>query len=375
MKENWRFVNLGAIDGLTIQNIYEAVAWSVSKGLAPNTIIFCYPSHPYVCIGVHQIAELEVDVDYCKLQNIPIIRRQVGGGAVYLDSNQQFYHVIVHINHPLAKKAIEDFYHEILQAVVNFYRSYGLPAKYKPINDVVIRNRKASGNGATRLYDSMVLIGNVILDFNPEKAARILKIPDEKFRDKIVKSISEWITSLRKELGYIPPREEVIERLKKNFEEALGIELVEGNLLEEERVKLNDLIKERSSYEWYAGLAIGREALLERYSKGERIIKIHEGHYVLFIDYKGVKTLRLIIEICDNFIKDIVISGDFFVQPLESLDKLAESLRRLNINNIELMKSKIVEEFNRHIKISAGLKPDDIINAIEKARRVLETYT
>jgi len=375
MKEKWRLINLGPTDGLTIQNVYEAVAWSISKGLAPNTIILCYPKHPYVCIGVHQIAELELDIDYCKSQNIPIIRRQVGGGAVYLDSNQQFYHVIIHMSHPLTRKSIEDFYREILQAIVNFYRSYNLPAKYKPINDVVIRNRKASGNGAARLYDSMVLIGNVILDFDAEKAARILRIPEEKFRDKIIKSISEWIMSLKRELGYIPPRKEIIERLKRSFEETLGIELIEGKLLEEEKVMLRNLIKERSSYEWYAGQAIGREDILKRYSEGERIIKIHEKHYILFIDHRGIKTLRMVIEIYDNIIKDVVISGDFFVQPLESLSILSKSLKGLNINDIDYIKSKIIEEFNKYVKLSAGLKAEDIINAIERARRILEIRT
>ena len=134
MRERWRLLNLGPLDGIVIQNIYEAVAWSISRGLAPNTIILCYPSHPYVCIGIHQLIELEIDTDYCSSHGIPIIRRQVGGGAVYLDDKQQFYQLVIHIDHPIAKKTIPEFYKTILRSIVNFYRSYGLQAEYKPIN-------------------------------------------------------------------------------------------------------------------------------------------------------------------------------------------------------------------------------------------------
>jgi len=199
--ERWRFVDLGARDGFFIQSVYEAVAKFVGSGAKPPTLVFVYPSHPYVCIGVNQLPDLEVDTELCARLGIPIVRRQVGGGAVYLDPNQQFYHVVVPKDHPLARGGVEEFFRRVLSAVVMFYRSYGLPAVYKPINDVVICGRKASGNGAALLHGSMVLIGNVIRDFDAETAARILRVPDEKLRSHLVKTMSEWITSLRRELG------------------------------------------------------------------------------------------------------------------------------------------------------------------------------
>jgi len=101
---------------------------------------------------------------------------------------------------------------------------------YKPVNDVVINGRKASGNGAAKLHNSMVLIGNVILDFNAEEASKILRVPDIKLRDKLVKSMKEWVTSLKNELGYTPSREEVVERLKESFESELNVDLVESYL-------------------------------------------------------------------------------------------------------------------------------------------------
>ncbi|MCS7108922.1 MAG: lipoate--protein ligase family protein, partial [Sulfolobales archaeon] len=200
----WRLINLGSAEGYTIHAVYEAIALTVGKGLSPNTLVLCYPSTPYVSVGVHQVVELEVDVNYCRSRNLPIIRRQVGGGTVYLDDGQQFYHVILRIDDKLAGLSIDDFFKELLKPVVKFYRSYGLPASYKPVNDVVINGKKASGNGAAKLHDSMVLVGNVILDFNADEASNILRVPDVKFRDKLAKSMKDWVTGLKNELGYIP---------------------------------------------------------------------------------------------------------------------------------------------------------------------------
>ncbi|OYT26035.1 MAG: hypothetical protein B6U95_08040 [Thermofilum sp. ex4484_82] len=57
---------------------------------------------------------------------IEVVRRQVGGGATYLDDGQQFYHIIVNMNHDIAKKGIEHFYRTLLQPVAEVYKSFGL---------------------------------------------------------------------------------------------------------------------------------------------------------------------------------------------------------------------------------------------------------
>jgi lipoate-protein ligase A len=54
-----------------------------------------------------------------------------------------------------------------------------------------------------------VLVGNLIVDFDYEMMARVLKVPDEKFRDKVYKSIRENLSTIKRELGSAPPREEL----------------------------------------------------------------------------------------------------------------------------------------------------------------------
>lgn len=370
--EEWRFVDLGPRDGFFIQSVYEAVAKRVGAGRSPPTVLFVYPSHPYVCIGVHQLPDLEVDIGFCRSKGIPVVRRQVGGGAVYLDQNQQFYHVVVPKDHPVARGPVKSFFERVLRAVVEFYRSYGLPAEYKPVNDVVVRGRKASGNGAALLHEAMVLVGNVILDFDADTAARVLRVPDEKLRSHLVSSMREWVTSLRRELGYVPPRGEVVRRLRESFERALGVKLVEGELSPEELEETGRIASAMRSPEWLYALAHGREYLVHRYAPGTRLVKIREGHYVVYAEHRGAKTVRLTLEVVGEEVRSAILSGDFFVVPPEAVEAFGRRLEGLSVEELRRRAEALAREwFSSDVSTAAGLAPEDVVAAVGKALEIL----
>ncbi len=88
--------HLRHVDWLDSQLIYHVLPRLGQQGL-----LILAPSSPYVCIGYHQNLEQEVDLDYCREHHIPVFRREVGGGAVFLDGNQLFYQLVLHKNLPL----------------------------------------------------------------------------------------------------------------------------------------------------------------------------------------------------------------------------------------------------------------------------------
>jgi lipoate-protein ligase A len=99
--------------------------------------------------------EQEVDLEFCESNNIPVFRREVGGGAVFLDGNQLFFQLIIQRDNPIAPKRIDAFYKKFLQPVIEVHRRIGLEVKYKPVNDLVIETRKISGTGAAEIGDSL----------------------------------------------------------------------------------------------------------------------------------------------------------------------------------------------------------------------------
>jgi len=111
------------------------------------------------------------------------MRREVGGGATYLDGNQIFYQLIWKKDNPRFPRVMKESFPWFSEAPVETYRSFGIKAEYRAINDIVTREgRKIAGEGGGDIGECMVFVGGILLDFNYEIMSKILKVPDEKFR-------------------------------------------------------------------------------------------------------------------------------------------------------------------------------------------------
>lgn len=338
---------LGSVGWQESQLIYHALPRLGLEGL-----IILSPASPYVCIGYHQDAEQEVDLAFCRAQGIPVFRREVGGGAVYLDGGQIFYQLVLDRGHPLAQGSKEDFYRRMLAPVVATYRDLGLDATYKPVNDIVAGGRKISGNGAGEIAGSLVLVGNLIVDFDYDSMVRVLRVPDEKFRDKVHKSLRDNLTTLRRELASVPPVPELEDLLIRRFSEVLG-PLTPRALPASVPGEVQRLALERISEPW----------LLRRGKRTpERRLKIASGREVIRRAYKAPGGLiRATVETADGLLASLDLSGDFFFYPPDQLEVLATSLAGTPLSGIE---AAIGDFYARAGVESPGVSPADLAKAI-----------
>ncbi len=314
-----------AVDGFTMTNLYEAVAKAVSKHNSLNTLILTHPAEPFVNIGFHQIVEKEVDVDFVRQKKIPIVRRSIGGGTILDGPWEQDYFFIVEKSSNECPLNIKDFYRKFLSVVVQALRKLGVQAEYKPINDIVVKDRKISGNGGITIDEAMVLAGDVLFDLPIELITRVLRVPDEKFRDKLKKSLSEWMTSLRLEMGHALKRDKLKKHLVEEFKAQFGLLIEEGKLSDMERQYLRELLAERKRREWVFKKDMSHRRLFQ--AAKTRRIKVKEGVHICEGLYKAQKLIRITMEMADDRIGDISISGDFFTEPYTGImEKLEQSL-------------------------------------------------
>jgi lipoate-protein ligase A len=326
-----KLYNLGKIPWQESQLIYHALAL-----LGEEALCLVSPSSPYVCIGFHQDVEQEVDLQFCKAHDIPVFRREVGGGAVYLDGSQLFFQLIIQRDNPMAPKRIEAFYKKFLRPVIEVHRRIGLEAQYKPVNDLVIENRKISGTGAAEIGDSIVFVGNLILDFDYDMMSRILKIPDEKFRDKVKKTIEENLSTIRRELGeqkYKQWDEQTLNQMMaEEFEKLFG-PLTPANKEDELIAKMQALETSMISDAW----------LFQKGKRVEaRVVKVRSGLNVVQRMHKANGGLiRAEFTIEDGKYIGVIISGDFFCFPRDAVDRLAAMLEDCSTDKL----SKVVSDF------------------------------
>lgn len=316
--------NLGKIPWEESQLIYHALAL-----LGREALCLVSPASDYVCIGYHQDVAQEVDLDFCRTHQIPIFRREVGGGAVFLDGNQLFFHLILKRDSPLAPKRIDAFYQKFLQPVINVYHRIGIQAQYKPVNDLVVQNRKISGTGAGEIGDCIVFVGNLIMDFDYTTMTRVLKIPDEKFRDKVKKTMEENLSTIRRELGA--------------EQAAQWSEAILNRMLAEEFEKLTGPMipaqKDRPLIEQMQSLKpkmMGSDWL---YRRGKRVagqvVKVRSGLEVVQRTHKaagGLIRAEFLVE--DGRFKNVAVSGDYFCFPKDTVERFAAAVEGAPVRGI-----------------------------------------
>jgi lipoate-protein ligase A len=230
------FFDLGKLPGQGSMLVFHALA-----RMGIEALVLVSPQSPLASIGYFQDAAQEIDIPYCRAARIPLMRREVGGGATYLDENQIFYQLVWKKENPLFPRAVEDIFPWFSESPVETYRAFGIQAEYRPVNDIVTKEgRKIAGQGGGDVGECMVFVGGILLDFDTRAMSRILKVPDEKFRDKVYKTMEENLTTMKKELGNVPPREDIAAVLREKFEQKLG-RLGQASLNSEIRGKMTEL--------------------------------------------------------------------------------------------------------------------------------------
>jgi lipoate-protein ligase A len=232
---NIRIHEAGTVPYLRSQTIYHGLAYARTAG-TPDTIVTATPGDPYVCIGFHQDAERELDVEFCERRGLPILRRETGGGAVYLDSDQLFVQWIM-ANDSLPAR-VEQRFELFTRPIVETYREFGIDAEFRPVNDVHVDGRKIAGTGAARIGNAEVLVGNFIFDFDTDVMANVLRAPSPMFREQVGMSLRRYMTSMRNEGVPVPPASEVAEVYRDKCGAALGRRVDPGDLTAREAASI-----------------------------------------------------------------------------------------------------------------------------------------
>jgi len=346
-------LNLDRLQGQDSMLIFHALARIGYEGL-----VIVSPAQPLASIGYFQDAEKELDLDYCRNNNIHFMRREVGGGATYLDENQIFYQVIWNSKNSKFPRKIKDIFQLLSVPPCETYQRFGINASFRAENDIVTdKGKKIAGEGGGDIGNSMVFVGGILIDFDYATMARVLKVPDEKFRDKIYKSMEENLTTMKRELSVVPPRLEIKKVLIESFEKIMGyLEPVE---LDEGTIK-----KIRELETWFTS----PKFLHKKTPRIPEGVKIREGVEILYGLYKAKGGLiRTAEEIDHKKIKDIVVSGDFNMFPKDALVNVEKDLKNKDFSPEKI--EKVVEKTYRRKKIeSPGVEPKDIAQTITEAK-------
>ena len=144
-----------------------------------------------IIVGKHQNTLAEINFDYVKQNNIHVVRRLSGGGAVYHDMGN--------LNFSFTKKGhngnLMDF-EKYTKPIVEVLNTLGVQAKFEGRNDITIDGKKISGN-AEHIHKNKILHhGTLLFASEMKNVSEALRINPLKYTDKAVKSIPKRVTNI-----------------------------------------------------------------------------------------------------------------------------------------------------------------------------------
>ncbi len=196
----WRRIDLGRCSPLRAQTFVESVAQFVGAGEVPNTLLFARPDSPYVSLGFHQSFAEEVDPQFVARRRIPVIRRVEGGGTTWLDSDQWFYQLVYRDEGAGGPGDLA----RLLRPVAEAATEQGLTLTVRPPSDLVVGERKISGNAGGDWDGAHILVGGILGRADRENMADLLRLPHPGVRPIVRAELARWVTSWVDETGHLP---------------------------------------------------------------------------------------------------------------------------------------------------------------------------
>ena len=348
-KPSIRLIDAGTVPYLRSQTIYHGLAYAREE-TTPDTIVLVTPAEPYVCVGFHQDIAHEIDSDFCQAQGLPVLRRETGGGAVYLDSDQLFVQWVMSEGSLPAR--IDRRFELFSRPLVSTYQQLGIDARFRPVNDVHVEGRKIAGTGAARIGNAEVLVGNFIFDFDTAVMTKVLRSPSESFRDQVARSLRKYMTSMSRELSTIPQRSEVTHAYIGECERALQRELRTGELTAPELAAIEAVDRRFRSSSFLA-----RPGGLRRLG-----VKIHEDvHVVERVHEVDGGSIRVTARLREGRIEEVSLMSDTQSGPRRPLEMEA-LLQGVDLRP-ELITS-VVQTYLQHQRVTPDLEANAWVQAI-----------
>ena len=240
-----------------------------------------------IIVGKHQNTFSEINYDYVKEQNIHVVRRLSGGGAVYHDMGN--------LNFSFTKtgkdSSMMDFEKYTLP-IIEVLQGLGVDAKFEGRNDISVDGKKISGNAEHIFKNKVLHHGTLLFSSEMKNISEALRINPLKYIDKAVKSVPKRVGNIS---SYLKEPISI-----EQFAQKIMDHVVASN----PEAKMYEFTKEDLD-------AIGNIR--------DKKYATHEWNYGYSPDYsfkKGIKTtggmLEMNMDVEKGIIKKVKIFGDFF---------------------------------------------------------------
>jgi len=254
-RTTWRLIDTGPLPGPENMAIDEALLGCFDPDRSPPTLRLYGWEPPAFSCGRFQKPEEILDLERCREEGIPVVRRITGGGVIYHAAELTYSLVCPAAAIPGSRSVKAAFFH-LTSFLLEFYRRLGLSpchavdhhkddrrlGERTPLCfagtescDILIGGRKIGGNAQRRLKETVFQHGSIPLRQMAGIGGAYLREPSP--------GVVEATTSLAGE-GVLLPREKLAELLADAFATRMHVSLARGSLTEAETGAAAELMQD-----------------------------------------------------------------------------------------------------------------------------------
>jgi len=210
-----RWIDIGLVEPRALHAAYAGIAQASPEHARPVVVWGRAPAHLSIGQGQDRGAEIVAD------PGVPVVRRALGGGAVWVDEHQHCFALILPREHCDAPRPT--LMTRALVPLAATLRHFGLEAEQRE-GDVWVAGRKIAGSGAATLGGCAVIASSFLLRFPAERFAACIALPSPDLRPWLDEGLAAAMTDW--EAQGLPPAADALARVfREKLQETFGWQL------------------------------------------------------------------------------------------------------------------------------------------------------
>ncbi len=167
----------------------------LASGEIEPTVRFWYRTGPAIPLGRFQAYADEVATDYIEEEDIDVVRRITGGGAMFAEPGDVITYSM-YLKEDDVPDDIEESYEVLDEWALQGLQDAGLSAFHEPLNDISHPQGKIGGSAQLRSGNAVLHHTTMSYSLDLEAMLKALRIGKEKVSDKAVKSAEKRVARI-----------------------------------------------------------------------------------------------------------------------------------------------------------------------------------
>jgi len=332
-----------------------------SEEKIPNTLALITPEKSSVCLFYYNDPDKEIDIPFCRENDIEIGRRDTGGSPYWVDPGTLL--IFFYMDRRQVSgfpDTISEAYRFLIGASAEaISERFGIPAVYRPLNDLEVAGKKIAGHTVTFLGNTCRWGGGPqVMKPRMDLMSRALKVPPEKYADKEFKTVETRVANFEELLGRPPSFGEVKQTYIFALERALKVKFQPGSLTPEEQQLIEKERAKGFSEAWLMAMTEERKFgahLNAGLPRGEHVLKVPQGPLI-----------RAVVLTDGGTIRNIALTGSIHCIPVQLVEEMEARIKGLPARE-EAIRHVIQDFFARPGVQVPNCSPENFVKAIMTA--------